>query len=126
MPYKDPERRRQAERKWRRAHREQRAAYMRRYRKARSSGRRPGRPKVENAAQTRAAPPADWVVDVGVRDLQILPASTDRLAQESPPIDEPHSDAPRPEPARDREGLPPSPSAQMSWEPTLLFPSPIL
>lgn len=122
MPYKDPERRRQAERKWRRAHREQRAAYMRRYRKARSTGRRPGRPKVENAALTRAATSADWVVDVGVSNQQTLPASTDRLAQELQPIDEPPCDAPRPEPARDREELPPSPSAQMAWEPSFLFP----
>jgi hypothetical protein len=45
MPYRDPERRRLAERRWRQTHREERAAYMRRYRRARSSGRRPGRPR---------------------------------------------------------------------------------
>jgi hypothetical protein len=45
MPYKDADQRRAAARKWRLQHRAERAAYMRRYRRARSSGRARGRPK---------------------------------------------------------------------------------
>jgi hypothetical protein len=121
MPYKDPERRRQAERKWRRAHREQRAAYMRRYRKARSSGRRPGRPRSENEARPRVAASTEWTVAPEFSDQQVRPASTEQLSQQSTPVGEPPAEAPRPNPPRDREELPPSPSAQMSWDPNLLF-----
>lgn len=45
MPYKDADRRRAAARKWRLLHRADRAAYMRRYRRSRSSGRSRGRPR---------------------------------------------------------------------------------
>jgi hypothetical protein len=47
MPYKDADRRKAAARKWRLLHRADRAAYMRRYRRSRSSGRSRGRPRVQ-------------------------------------------------------------------------------
>lgn len=122
MPYKDPERRRLAERKWRRTHREQRAAYMRRYRTARRSGRRPGRPRSENGAEVRVAPSTEWVVDVGLSDQPVLSASPERFSQQSPSVDDHPAEAPRHEPPRDREELPPSPSSLMSWDAGLLFP----
>jgi hypothetical protein len=45
MPYKDADQRKAAARKWRTRHRAERAAYMRRYRRARSTGRGRGRPR---------------------------------------------------------------------------------
>ena len=122
MPYKDPERRRQAERKSRRAHREQRAAYMRRYRKARSSGRRPGRPRSANADGPRVSPSAERAADLDLNSYEVLASGTERFPQESPPANEHPAEAPPTEPARDREVLPPSPSAAVSWEAALQFP----
>jgi hypothetical protein len=54
MPYKDTEQRKQAARKWRLRHRAERAAYMRRYRKARSSGRARGRPRTAELSRPGA------------------------------------------------------------------------
>lgn len=115
MPYKDPERRRQAARKWRSTHREQRAAYMRRYRKARSSGRSPGRPRSRDLTHpllpvsterfepylTRAGVPAAGPVRV-----LSTTASRSYGDGEVPPF----------EPARAPEEAPPSPSATLLWD----------
>jgi len=68
MPYKDSEQRKLAARKWRLLHRAERAAYMRRYRKAKSSGRRRGRPR------SRTAPSAPRSSELGLRPM-LLPAS---------------------------------------------------
>lgn len=122
MPYKDPERRRLAERQWRRTHREQRAAYMRRYRTARRSGRRPGRPRSENGVEVRVAPSTEWVVNPGLSDQSGLSASPERFSQQLPPVDDHPAEAPPHESPRDQEELPPSPSSLMSWDAGLLFP----
>jgi hypothetical protein len=53
MPYKEAERRKAAARKWRLLHRAERAAYMRRYRRSRSSGRSRGRPRSHDEKFTR-------------------------------------------------------------------------
>jgi hypothetical protein len=69
MPYKDEDHRRQAARKWRLSHRAQRAAYMRRYRKARSSGRARGRPR-----STLAEPDSRQAREMGQQVLSVVDA----------------------------------------------------
>lgn len=106
MPYQDTERRKQAAQKWRIRHRSERAAYMRRYRRARSSGRargrprtgsrRPGDPSVLADARATSAPSggsATRVVPVPTSAGERGPAS-----KESPPED--RSDGSLPESIR--------------------------
>jgi hypothetical protein len=64
MPYKEAQQRKQAARKWRLSHRAERAAYMRRYRKARSSGRSRGRPRSSEGTLRRQEPLLDSQVQV--------------------------------------------------------------
>jgi len=115
MPYRDPERRRQAARKWRVVHRAERAAYMRRYRKARSSGRPPGRPRARETTQgplpvlrERAGSPRTGLSTVVADALPV----TEQLSSALPSSAEA---APR-APPEVRPELPPSPSAGVGWE----------
>ncbi len=114
MPYKDPERRRQAARKWRLSHRAQRAAYMRRYRKARSSGRPPGRPRSRDLTSNHLPVTAEWA----------YPAPTSLAVPSAEPVQdlstktssiEDRGKAPPSAPYREHEELPPSHSAASLW-----------
>ncbi len=102
MPYNDSERRKAAARKWRVHHRAERAAYMRRYRRARSSGRGRGRPRsLDTQPDPRARAPAEE------RAGRSTGAVADATTAPHGPTDEPRateSDAtPRPTPC---ESLP--------------------
>lgn len=117
MPYKDPERRRQAGRKWRLSHREQRAAYMRRYRKARSSGRPPGRPRSRDLRYRHLPVTAEWVDAVPTSLAAPSAEPTPTLSTTRAPIESPSNGPPTTAP-REHDTLPPSPSAALLWEDT--------
>ena len=110
MPYKDPERRRQAARKWRIAHREQRAAYMRRYRRARSSGRPPGRPRSHDTRANHHPVATEWG-ESGPTTFVTPPAGPVQALSATTSSNGGHGKAPPSTPPRDHEEFPPSPSA---------------
>lgn len=115
MPYKDPERRRQAARKWRLSHREQRAAYMRRYRKARRSGRPPGRPRSRTLTGGILPVMGTWV-DPAPTSITVpsgVPVQDVGAMAPSTVVD--HGNSPPSPPARDYEEVLPSPYATVLW-----------
>lgn len=116
MPYQDPERRRQAARKWRLSHRAQRAEYMRRYRKAHRSGRPPGRPRFRDVPSTEASPATDWPR----RDPSDPTTRTEgprSAGRPVPPVPHEPADLPPddPRPSRGSDDLPTGPSAAPTW-----------
>jgi hypothetical protein len=121
MPYKDPDRRRQAEREWRRTHREYRAAYMRRYRRARSSGRRPGRPRTKREAGNSAPGPSVWLDELTHSGSWETTSVSGHALRPTESSDERDRDLPRPEPAGELDDLPRSPSAMMTPDSRFAF-----
>jgi hypothetical protein len=118
MPYQDPERRRQAARKWRQSNRAKRAAYMRRYRKTHSSGRPPGRPR------SREEPhPLDGMAPEPFQpDGSRLPSDFGEISCESATSGDDSKERMTGSPAGERVGLPPSINAGIEWAGSTFVP----
>lgn len=112
MPYKDPERRRQAARKWLQANRGKRAACMRRYRKSHSSGRPPGRPRSHEEPQLHES----VVPDRFQPDETRSPGEFGEVSREPTSSGDDFVGRIPENPPGERGGLPPSPGAGIEWE----------
>lgn len=114
MPYKDPERRRLAARKWRLVHREQRAAYMRRYRKTRSSGRPSGRPRSRDPPERRLQTTPEWADSPPSVPLTLVVES----GRVEKPVSSPAPGLSQGEPTSpplNHGELPPNTTARLAW-----------
>jgi hypothetical protein len=119
MPYKDPDQRRQAARKWRAFHRAERAAYMRRYRKARSTGRPRGRPRSKDLPAGAGLLAAEAVRLPQDRRM-IAPADAGRAPDPVLPLGPGPAETPPDSIALEKTELPPSTSAGMPWDTSFL------